>query len=84
MISRDISDRLLVATVTITLAMPTKPTRFEMRVLGGGDGNVGSMLAHIDFVPPENSSSEVYTVPVGIDYSPKPHQDHVITHAIFT
>ena len=65
--------------ITITLAMPTKATRFGVRVLAGGDGNVGSMLAYIDYSPPTNSSSAVYTIPVGIDYSPKPHTDHGAT-----
>ena len=66
--------------VTVTLQMPTRPTQFTVRVLGDGSGNEGSMSAHIDWVPPANSSSsEPYPVNVGIDYSPKPHNDHGAT-----
>ena len=65
--------------VMITLAMPSKATRFTVRVLGGGKGDEGSMSAHIDYTPPTNRSTAVYTVPVGIDYSPKPHTDHGAT-----
>ena len=56
-----------------------------MRVLGGADGNDGSMSAYIDYVPPNRTSllasptGGVYSIRVGIDYSPKPHNDHGAT-----
>ena len=65
--------------VSITIAMPMEAIRFGVRVLGGGNGNEGSMSAYIDYVPPTVSST-VYTTRVGIDYSPKPSDDHGATN----
>lgn len=65
--------------INLTLAMPSIATRFTLRVLGGDNGNEGSMSVHIDYTPPTNLSASVYTVPVGIDYSPKPNNDHGAT-----
>ncbi|MDA8539158.1 GH32 C-terminal domain-containing protein [bacterium] len=65
--------------IDLTIAMPTTAVRFTVRVLGGDRGNEGSMSVHVDYTPPTNLSASVYVVPVGIDYSPKPNNDHGAT-----